>query len=110
MTGLANAIMRLDASFLLGERRQHVPSVHGSAPKPLDHRISQHALQLAAVDGELHPLLPSLHPARPAPDLMSGTVGADQLPLADDDLIETRHHPALGHLRDGVRHHDDAEQ
>src|SRR4029453_18172445 len=72
-----------DGAFLLREGREYVARAHRSPPQPLDRRVAQHALQLAAVDRELRHLVAGLHPARLAPDLLAEAVGVDQLARAD---------------------------
>jgi hypothetical protein len=99
----------LDAPFRLRERRERMARVHRLAAEPVEHCLVEHALQPAAVDGELRHLVAGVNPARLAPDLLAEAIGVDQLAGADRHLVEPRQQAELGQLGDGVGEHVDAD-
>ena len=78
-----------------------------SEPRP--HRLVDHALQPAAMNGELRNVVAGVEAARLAPDLLTETVGIEQLVGADRDRIEPLEQAELGQFLDGVRQRIDAD-
>jgi hypothetical protein len=97
------------SSFLLREREEGMAGVQCCASEPIDHRTSQHSLQVAAMDRELRHLVTGLYPARFAPDLLSEAVGIDQLARADSNIIESRKEPKFSQLSNGMRQYIDSD-
>ena len=77
--------------------------------EPRAHGVVDHALQPAAMDGELRDLVARIGAARLAPDLLAEPVGVDQLVGADADRIEPVEQPELRQLLDRVRQRVDAD-
>ena len=77
-----------DAGAVVLEAGQLVAGVHVGAADPLDHRLVQHGLQLAAVDRELRKLVAGVEAAQVAPHLLAEAVGVDQLVGSDADPVE----------------------
>ena len=71
--------------------------------------VPQHALQLAAMDGELRHGVARMHAALLAPDLLAEAVDVDQLVRADADRVQRRQQAEGGEFGDGVRQRVDAD-
>ena len=77
--------------------------------EPRAHRLIDHALQAAAVNGELRHVEAGIDAARLAPDLLAEAVGVEQLVGADGDGVEPLQQAELLELLDGVRQRVDAD-
>ena len=83
--------------------------VQAAFAEPRAHRLMDHALQPAAMDGELRHVVAGVDAARLAPDLLAEAVGVDQLVGADRDRVEPLQQAELLQFLDGVRQRVDAD-
>ena len=98
-----------DAALVLFEAAEPVAGVQAAFAEPRAHRLVDHALQPAAMDGELRHVIAGIDAARLAPDLLTEAVGVDQLVGADRDGVEPLHQAELLQLLDGMRQRVDAD-
>ena len=77
--------------------------------EPRAHCLIDHALQPAAMDGELRDVIAGIEPARLAPDLLAEAVGVKQLVGADRDRVEPLQQAEIGQFLDGMRQGVDAD-
>src|SRR4029077_8952504 len=71
--------IRGHAAFVLAKRSEPMSGMDARLAKPGAHRLPDHRLQPAAVDGELRDVIACIGPAQLAPDLLTETVGVEQL-------------------------------
>src|SRR6185436_14497978 len=98
-----------DAAFVLGEAAEPVAGVQAAFAEPRAHRLMDHALEPAAMHGELRHVIAGVDAARLAPDLLAEAVGVDQLVGADRDGVEPLQQAELLQLLDRVRQRVDAD-
>ena len=77
--------------------------------EPGAHRLPDHRLQPAAVDGELRDVIACVGPAQLAPDLLPEPVGVEQLVGSDAHGVEPLEQPELRQLLDRMRQGIDAD-
>ena len=80
-----------------------------SAPSRVAHRLQQHAMQLAAMDGELRRVEAGVGAAQFAPHHLAEAVGVDQLARADAGAVQFRQQAECGQFLDRVRQRVDAD-
>ena len=98
-----------DAALALGIGAEAVAGMDARFAEPRPHRLVDHRLQAAAVDGELRHVVAGVDAARLAPDLLAEAVGVEQLVGADADLVEPVEQAELGQFLDGMRQGVDAD-
>ena len=98
-----------DAAVVLGERAEPAIHVNARFAKPRAHRLVDHALKAAAMNGELRNVVAGVDAARFAPNLLAEAVGVKQLVGADRDRVEPLKQPKLGQFLDGMRQRVDAD-
>jgi len=101
--------IRGHAAFVLAKRAEPMSGMDARLAKPGAHRLPDHRLQPAAVDGELRDVIARIGPAQLAPDLLAEPVGVDQLAGPHRDRVELPQQPELGELRDRMRQHVDPD-
>src|ERR1700728_5228616 len=77
--------------------------------EPRPHRLVNHALQPAAMDGELRNVVAGVEPARLAPNLLSKPVVVEQLVGPDCHGVQAVEQAEFGELLDGMRQRIDAD-
>ena len=87
--------------------RQPVRTASGA--EPFAHRLQQHAVQLAAMDGELRRVEAGVGAAQLAPHHLAEAVGVDQFARADAGAIQRRQQAKRGEFLDRVRQRVDAD-
>src|SRR5208282_4981641 len=97
------------AAVVLRERAEPAAEVNAGFSEPRPHRLVDHALQPAAMNRELRNVITGVDAARLAPDLLTETVGVEQLVGADRDSIQALEQAELGQFLDGVRQRIDAD-
>src|SRR6185436_12790432 len=100
---------RGDAALILREAAQPMPDMEPAFAEPRAHRLIDHALQAAAVNGELRHIIAGIEPARLAPDLLTEPVGVDQLVRADCDGVQPLHQHELLQFLDRMRQRVDTD-
>src|SRR5262249_40359005 len=98
-----------DAALVLAEGAQAMAGLDMRFAQARPHRLVDHRLQAAAMDGELRHVVAGIDAARLAPDLLAEAVGVDELVGADGDLVEARQQAEFGKLLDGMRQRVDAD-
>ena len=98
-----------DAGLVLGEGAEPVPGMDARFAEPRPRRGIDHALQPAAMDGELRIVEAGIGAARFAPDFLAEPVAIEQLIGADRDRIEPVQQAELRQLLDGVRQRIDPD-
>src|SRR5262249_30382507 len=92
-----------DAGFVLTECAEPMAGMDAGVAEPLAHRLIDDALQATAMDRELRHVIAGVEAARLAPDLLTETIGVEQLVSADPHRIETLQQAEGGALFDGMR-------
>jgi hypothetical protein len=98
-----------DAAFVLRERTEAAVQMNARLSEPRAHRLVDHALESAAMDGELRDVVAGVESARLAPDLLAEPVGIEQLVSADRDRVQPLQQAEIGQFLDGVRQCIDAD-
>ena len=96
-------------AFVLRKRAKPAAGVDGLRPQPFDHGLMDHALQTAAMNGELRHLVAGIEPARLVPDLLAVAGQVEQLIGLDADLIEAIKQTQLRKFPDCMRQSVDAD-
>src|SRR5205823_2981529 len=97
-----------DAAIVLPERAEPMAGVDAGLAEPRPHRVIDHGLQPAAMDGKLRNLIARIGAARLAPDLLAEPVGVDELEGPDADGVEPVEQLELCQLLDRMRQRVDA--
>ena len=100
---------RLHPVAVFGERHQPAAAAQLVGAEPLAHRIQQHGVQLAAMDGELRRVEAGVGAAQFAPHHLAEAVGIDQLARADAGAVERRQQAQRRQFLDRVRQGVDAD-
>ena len=79
------------------------------SPEPFDHRLMDHALQAAAVDGELRHVVAGIEPALFVPDLLAVARQIKKFGGANGDGIEPVEQADAGEFADRMRQSVDAD-
>jgi hypothetical protein len=98
-----------DAALILLEVTEPMPCMQTAFAERETHRLINHALQPAAMHGELRHVIAGVDAARLAPYLLAEAIGIDQLVGADRDGIEPFHQPELLQFLDGMRQRVDTD-
>ena len=98
-----------DAALVLLEVTEPVPCMQTAFAEPRTHRLINHALQPAAMHGELRHVVAGVDAARLAPYLLTEAIGIDQFVGADRDGIEPLQQAELLQFLDGMRQRVDAD-
>ena len=97
------------AAFVLRERTQPATGADRPLAQPFDHRLMNHALQAAAVDGELRHVVAGIEPALFVPDLLAVPRQIKKFGGADGDGIEPVEQADAGEFADRMRQRVDAD-
>ena len=100
--------VRDHAIGILIEADQPMADVHRRFAHPLDGRLIEQPLQLAAMDRELRPGVARVQAARLGPDALAEAVAVDQLAGPDAGRVQAFQQPQLGKLLDRVGQKVDA--
>src|SRR6185312_7374842 len=92
-----------DAAVILLEIAQAASGMDPAFSEPRAHRLMDHALQAAAMNGELRHVITGVEAARLAPDLLAEPIGVDQFEGADRCRVEPLHQTKLRQFLDRVR-------
>src|SRR3954465_2426527 len=96
-------------AFARAKRAEPMSGMNARLAKPGAHRLPDHRLQPAAVDGELRDVIARIGPAQLAPYLLAETVGVEQLVGSDPHRIEPIEQSKLGQFLDCMRQGVDAD-
>jgi hypothetical protein len=99
---------RRHAVVVLLEPGQPAVGADDVGAQPLDHRVAQHALEDAAVDGELGHGMSGVQPAQLAPHLLAEAVHVDELVGAHRHRVQPIEQVQSLELADRVRQRVDA--
>src|SRR4029077_15193184 len=85
-------------AFVLAKRAEPMSGMDARLAKPGAHRLPDHRLQPAAVDGELRDVIARIGPAQLAPDLLAATVGVEHSVVRTPPSTEPIEQSKLGQL------------
>ena len=98
-----------DAALVLGEGAEPAAGVDGVMSKPFLDGAVDHALQPAAVNGELRNVVAGVETARLAPDFLAMAIEIIQLVGTDRDVVQLLQQAKPGQFADRMRQRVDAD-
>src|SRR5215216_7774335 len=109
MRAVAVEEIGMDPGIVLAIGAEPMPGVNAGFAEACPHRLMDHGLQAAAMDGELRHVITRVGATRLTPDLLAEAVGVEQLVGADGDLVEPLQQAKLRQFLDGMRQRIDAD-
>src|SRR5262249_19088189 len=91
------------AAVVLGKSAKPMAGMNARLAQSRAHSLKDHALQAAAMNGELRVFIAGIGAARLAPDLLREAICIDELIGADADGVEARQQSKLRELLDRMR-------